>query len=204
MTDTIPGYPLQWPAGWKRTGRAFRTRAAFSSHGRRLSIADGRERVLLALDRMGIATDDVVVSSMVPLRLDGMPRSNVSEPFDSGAAVYWIDGRERRCMAVDRYERVADNLAAIAATLDAMRAIERHGGAEILNRAFTGFAALPGVQRAPWWQVLGLAGGPMTIHDAREAYRRLAAEHHPDRGGDAGRMAEVNAAWAAAQQELIT
>ena len=38
-------------------------------------------------------------------------------------------------MAIDAYTRTADNLAAVAATLEAMRAIERHGGAQILERA---------------------------------------------------------------------
>jgi len=46
-------------------------------------------------------------------------------------------------MAIDIYDTVAGNLAAVAATLDAMRAIERHGGAQILKRAFQGFKALP-------------------------------------------------------------
>ena len=42
--------------------------------------------------------------------------------------------------------------------------------------------------------VLGLAEG-CDEGEARAAYRRLALECHPDRGGDAGRMATVNAAW---------
>jgi hypothetical protein len=60
-------------------------------------------------------------------------------------------------MAIDQYDRVEHNLAAIAATLDAMRAIKRHGGAEILDRAFTGFTALPAPMAGgkPWRQVLG-------------------------------------------------
>lgn len=84
------------------------------------------------------------------------------------------------CMAIDRYDRVADNLAAIAATLDAMRAIERHGGAEILNRAFTGFAALPDQASDAWWIVLGVpwdASRPV-IDDA---YRHLRSVYHPDK-----------------------
>jgi hypothetical protein len=69
-------------------------------------------------------------------------------------AVYWIKtGRKQmKCMAIDRYGRVADNMAAIAATIEAMRAIERHGSAEILERAFLGFQALPEPEQ--WWQVL--------------------------------------------------
>lgn len=92
--------------------------------------------------------------------------------------------------------RVRDNLAAIAATLEAMRAIERHGGAQILERAFTGFAALtaPGKN---WWDVLE------TRPDATRAiieanFRRLAHDRHPDRGGDHDKMSELNEARDAA------
>jgi hypothetical protein len=95
-------------------------------------------------------------------------------------------------MAIDRYERVADNLAAIAATLEAMRAIERHGGAEILDRAFTGFAALPAPEQP--WQTLGLETSRPTRDQVEEAHRRLAMKHHPDRGGDHDAMARINAA----------
>ena len=100
--------------------------------------------------------------------------------------------------AVDRYLKVADNLAAIAATLDAMRAIERHGGAAILDRAFTGFAALPAptVGQRDWWTVLGIprVSSPDEI---RQAYRRLSKLLHPDRqaeGGSHDAMAELNKA----------
>ena len=201
---TIPAYPLAWPAGWKRTMR--RAEARFSTKGgrwstsraRSLTVADGVQRVREQLDRMGML-DDCVISTNLQLRLEGLPRSNQSEPADPGVAVYWRDAAGTRCMAIDRYDRVADNLAAVAATLGAMRAIERHGGAEILERAFTGFTALPapGASRE-WWEVLGVPR-TATREDARAAYRRLAAQHHPDKGGDAARMAEINRAWDEAQ-----
>lgn len=64
-------------------------------------------------------------------------------------------------MAIDQYYRVEENLAAIAATLDAMRAIERHGGAQILDRASTGFAALqaPMAVARSWREMFGFALG---------------------------------------------
>jgi hypothetical protein len=83
-------------------------------------------------------------------------------------------------------------LAAIAATLDAMRAIERHGGAAILDRAFTGFTALPSPEQP--WQTLGLDTSRPTKDQVEDAYRRLAMRHHPDRGGDASEMARINRA----------
>lgn len=205
MSEAIQAYPLQWPAGWPRKERHQRTRAKFSKgekqysadyssswmRAKELTIMDGIKRVLGELGRMGIARDDIVISSNVPTRLDGLPRGDARVPDDPGVAVYWRKGKNTRCMAIDRYDRVADNLAAIAATLEAMRAIERHGGAEILDRAFTGFVALPAPEQ--WFQVLGV-GANASRTEIEAAHRRLAMEHHPDRGGDGDQMARINTA----------
>lgn len=44
------------------------------------------------------------------------------------------------------------------------------------------------------WQVLGVTPG-CDIETARQAYRALAKEHHPDRGGDAQQFRLVREAW---------
>jgi len=51
------------------------------------------------------------------------------------------------------------------------------------------------------FDVLGLQASA-TLDDVRGARRRLAAEHHPDRGGDVQRMQEVNVAFDAAVADL--
>lgn len=187
-------YPLAWPTGWKRMPSYQRKDAAFKRNGKGLSVFDGVQRVMDELQRLGVHADDVIVSTNLQTRLDGLPRSNQANPGDPGVCVYWQKSPKdpMRCMAVDRYTTVQDNLAAVAATLEAMRSIERHGGAAILDRAFTGFAALPApvVGRRDWWTVLEL---PSTASQAeiREAFNRLAREHHPDRGGTDERMAEI-------------
>jgi len=204
---TANAFPLAWPPGWKRT--AERTRAKFTKKGRGslkdaagnyqgwdsnkpLTISQATERVRAELRRFGVADADLIISTNLKLRLDGLPRSDLGNPADPGAAVYWTKGKEgQRCMAVDRYERVADNLAAIAATLDAMRAIERHGGALILDRAFAGFKSLPAPEQP--WQVLGLSSHA-TKEEVDRAYKRLAFENHPDRGGDEQQMMRINRA----------
>ena len=186
-------YPLQWPEGWKRMQSYQRKTATFSRQGKALTVFDGVQRVLDELQRLGVHQDDVIVSTNLQTRLDGLPRSNQARPGDPGVCVYWKPAKSpMRCMAVDRYDEVQDNLAAVAATLEAMRSIERHGGAAILDRAFTGFAALPAPAggKREWWTVLEL---PSTASQAeiREAFNRLAREHHPDRGGTDERMAEI-------------
>jgi hypothetical protein len=199
---SVQSYPLTWPEGWKRTTVNNRKRAAFNrkevvhtggpvptswNKSKALSVRDGTVRVIGELARMGVADYNLIISTNVPLRLDGMPRSDQAEPSDPGVAVYWRakENTPMRCMAVDRYDRVADNLAAIAATLEAMRAIERHGGAEILNRAFLGFAALPEKASQSWRLQLGFKEDAAVTADAvKAAFRALAHQHHPDKGGD--------------------
>jgi len=208
-------YPLSWPEGWKRA--KYRVHASFNKtrpdkvnergeriyQGKaRLAVSDAVQRVLAELSRMGIKDDDIIISTNVPLRLDGLPRSD-QEPGDPGVAVYWQKkGQNMRCMAIDQYWRVADNLAAIAATLDAMRAIERHGGAEILNRAFLGFAALPEKASQPWREVLGVIEAQPTMDAIETRFRALAQVHHPDKGGDRETFEAIVRARDAARLEI--
>lgn len=197
MNPTTPTrHPLHWPIGWKRFAPVQRRTASFSQYKKSLTVYDGVRRVLRELERMGIAEPDVIVSTDVRTRLDGLPRSGEPKPADPGAAVYWQPaGLPMRCMAIDRYDEVADNLAAIAATLEAMRSIERHGGAAILDRAFAGFDALPapGAPRQ-WWEVLGVPRSS-SVDEITHAYRRLRSQHHPDRGGAAAEFDAVERAY---------
>lgn len=199
-------YPLTWPEGWKRTAVADRRHGRFGKRDTRhtptysysvqanITVFQAMERVLDELNRLGVSQDDVIVSTNLQTRLDGLPRSGQSKPADPGVAIYWqLPGKPMRCMAIDRYLNVEDNIAAIAATLDAMRSIERHGGASVLDRAFTGFTALPAPHERSWWEILGVPQDA-SRRDVMVAYRRLASENHPDRGGSAERMAAINRA----------
>lgn len=196
MTE-LAAYPLTWPSGWPRTAQ--RKRASFTKYKSRLSVHDGLQRVLKELVSFKVRRDDVLISTNIRTRLDGSPRSDQPEPGDPGVAVYWEDAVGTKVMAIDRYDRVADNLAAIAATLEAMRAIERHGGGQILERAFTGFTALPAPRTC--WEVLGIAP---TNDGQRVAarFKELLKQHHPDNGGDTVRMAEIIEARDVAMEKI--
>ncbi len=212
----ISRYPLCWPSGWKRAqqrrnAKFLSTSVSYVEGGIRraaqkpVTINDATNRILVELGRLGVKNvrDDVVISTNLPLNLEGRPRGDKGEPSDPGVAVYWERKGVAQCMAIDQYTRVADNLAAVAATLEALRAIERHGGAEILNRAFTGFAALP--ERAgisSWRDILGLGEGRVTLADVEAAFRKLAFDLHPDRGGDANAFVLLNQARENARREL--
>ena len=194
-----PAYPLQWPA--TRPRKTARRTSKFSSNGSRLTVAVGLARLKDELGRLGARYP--VVSSNVELRRDGLPLSGRPEPHDPGVAVYFQLAGRPHCMPCDTYDRVADNIAAIAAHIEATRAITRYGVASV-EQMFAGFAALPSPEHErPWREILGLHREPhVSLAMVEENYRRLARERHPDQGGSDAMMAELNHARMAARAEL--
>lgn len=194
MSEPIQAYPLAWPSGWKRVPSYARKQAQFIGRDKAyINVTEGVRRVLAELDRLGVKEDDVVISSNIRPTLSGRASESTGKVEDPGVCVYWkTKAAQRNCIAIDRYTGIAGNLGAIAATLEAMRAIERHGGAEILDRAFTGFTALPAPEQ--WFTILGCSANA-TREQIETAYRALAMKYHPDRpGGNAGEMSRINTA----------
>src|SRR4029077_9617164 len=126
---------------------------------------------------LGVREGDAIISTDSKVRIDGLPYSGQREPENPGVAVYWKRGKELqpKAMAIDQYTRVADNLAAIAATLSAIRAIERHGGAIIMERAFLGFQCLP--MPNTWRSILHFSDDSNpTLSAVKEQFRHLAKD----------------------------
>lgn len=209
----VDAYPLTWPLGWPRTAAHQRIDGRFSKRERRyfqsgaqytanarVTIAEGVKRIMAEIQaftrsghRWRIDPDAVVISSNLRTRRDGLPASGQRQPDDPGVAVYFeLDGKPQ-CVPCDAYTTVEQNLAAVAATLSALRALERHGSG-IMERAFTGFEALPHLPDEPWWAVLGVpeTASEMVV-DAQ--YRRLRSQHHPDKGGDAAQFHRIQKAY---------
>lgn len=100
----------------------------------------------------------------------------------------------QRCIAVDRYPKVEDNLQAIHHVLEARRTEMRHGGLHIVRQTFKCFVALPAPEGAkPWRDILGLQG-PVNKQQINDAYRNLAKAAHPDGGGSKEAMATLSRA----------
>lgn len=198
--EAIDNFPLAWPAGWTRCTDRKRSRFATSKglpqgsgvRYREITIADGVQRVMRELYALDVPY--CIISTNIKPTLTGTPHgAGGGQIIDPGAAVYWKAPRTgaQRCIAVDLYDRVADNLAAIAATLEAMRAIKRHGGAAILERAFTGFKALPAPEQ--WFEILELGNQQASEAEIEAAFIRLAKAAHPDTpNGNHNAMVRLN------------
>lgn len=208
MSDEVTRYPLHWPLGFSRTPAGERKRANFAkrtreagksySTTRAVTVSEGVKRVQNELCRFsklgkpwrtGWDPRDCgcIISTNIQVRLDGLPRSDRGEPADPGVAVYFELDDKDLVLCCDKWDRVADNLAAIAATLDAMRGLERWGVTEV-SRAFDGFAQLPAPGESTaaqtCWTVLGIQpSATYRPDDIEKAFRTRAMTCHPDRPG---------------------
>lgn len=190
----IESFPLCWPDGWPRKMPHQRVHASY-----RVTLASA-SRALMHELKLFPSVRDIVISSNVPARQDGLPLSGQAEPKDPGVAAYWTDSKRRpRVVAIDCWRTVRDNMRAVGLAVQALRAFERTGAVEVVERAFAGFARLPA--GGDHWSTLGLARGS-TLEQIQNRYRDLAREHHPDRGGSAERFHAVTQAMQAAIREV--
>lgn len=190
--EALTSYPICWPPGKVRIPSGRRRSSQFKAR----AFGQIREELLTELNRMGAR--EVIVSSDIPSRDDGLPYAEFREPRDPGMAVYFKRRGKPYVIACDSYWK---NMRAIAATLEALRSVERHASTEMMEQAFTGFAALPAhAAEASWWDVLGVTPQATGIEIER-AHEALALKHHPDRGGSHDQMARINAARDVAMSE---
>ena len=182
----IEAYPLSWPDGWPR-------RKSYARNKSRYEVTFLKARDELARQLKLAGARNVVISTNVPLRRDGIPLAGQREPEDPGVAVYWDDkNRKPKVIACDVWKTVRENLRAVGLAVENLRGLERTGATELLERAFAGFARLPEAQDC--WTILGVARGSAK-ECISERFRELARQHHPDRGGDSQTMARINAAY---------
>lgn len=185
-------YPLCWPDGVARTPASKRRRSAFKVTLPR-AVADLKDSLRLFGADTGSPVSGAVISSNVTL--------GHNRPEDPGVAVYFHWDGAQRCIAVDRFPRVEDNVRAIYYVLEARRQEMRYGGLQIVRAAFKGFAALPPPARN-WRDVLGLSPGA-GLDEVEAAFREKARQAHPDApGGSPAAMHALVEARAAARAEL--
>jgi hypothetical protein len=191
-------FPLCWPEGWPRTQASSREHGIFRTN----SVYDVINKADGLLEELRkTKADGIIVSTSVPLRRDGLPLSKPPVDGDPGAAVYFKKNGKDFVIACDRFTTVESNLRAITLTLSALRGIDRWGSSVMLERLFTGFAALP--SRKSWNEVLGVPRSASS-KEVQAAYRLLAGRNHPDKGGDPDTFTQIVRAYEDYQSEVTS
>lgn len=200
--DILNVYPLKWPAGRPRSVE--RKSSLFRHDGRSMTWTAARDRLRDQLDAMtkrghNWRTTNIVLTCNIRFTLSGARDRNLSrrEPDDTGVALYFDLDERPHVLACDRWDTVQDNIAAIAAHIDALRGQERWGVAD-LRQAFAGHIALP--RAAAWWEVLKISPDA-TIEQINAAYRAAAKTAHPNAGGDRAEWDRLSAAYEQAKQQ---
>jgi hypothetical protein len=183
----IEAYPLQWPEGWSRTQSWKRQPGKFDT-----TLGKARDGLLAEIKRLG--GRHPVISSNLKLRQDGLPYATQPKLDDPGIAVYFDYKTKPMCFACDRYSKQEANLRAIELTIAALRGIERWGASDMIERAFTGFAAIGHQQPDHWSDVLGVSRNA-TPEEIRSAWLRLRSVNHPDKGGSSSEFQRINDAY---------
>lgn len=194
-------YPLTWPDGWPRTKGYKRKSSKF-----KCTLAQARDGVLKEVEKLAKWKTTPVLSSDLMLRQDGLPyaRQRTSD-LDPGVALYWVAKNGKpMVIACDVFDRLEHNMRAIQRTLEALRGIERWGASHLLERAYSGFLALPPspTEYFLWHEVLGLRRHADTAA-VKEKYRTLCARFHPDAKGegDGEKYHRIQMAWQAFKRE---
>ena len=222
-TSTDQRYPLHWPAHIPRTPVHQRKQSQFGRPSRReadygrtqpggghayryiparnYSMEEASDTLTAELRKLGASA--VVLSTNVELRLDGLPYSGRKAPADCGAVCYFTLRGRKVAMPCDRWNRVEDNVYAIAKHIEAMRGQERWG-VGTSDQAFGGYAAIPaqcGTSGEGWWDVLKVPAHTPT-EAVQAAWRARVQETHPDKpGGSASEFERVMKAWNSFKEE---
>jgi len=199
----ITRYPICWPDNVARTAPHERRPALFTPK----TVSSSVQLVLQEINRLNhrawdYADEDVIISTNIRLKLDGLPRSAEPEPADTGAAVFFklrfFRGRQEfkrhTVLTCDRWTRVSWNLYAIAKDIEAQRARSRWGCTSV-EQAFHGYLAIPERCGGPsWWATLGVMPDA-TADQIKAAFLTLAKTRHPDKGGDAKQWDQLRIAY---------
>jgi hypothetical protein len=193
-------YPLQWPEGWERTPEHKRRKSRYN-----VPEAKARNQLLKSIKLLG--GNVAIISTNITLRLDGLPYANQRTPEDPGVAVYWVREGKQEVMACDRWQKPWENMRAIYHAIEGLRAMERAGATQIMERAFQAFQLPAGDSngkqpRRHWRVVLGFPAHTPTPEETKNRFRERAVKLHPDVGGDIEAFKELEQAYREALGEL--
>jgi hypothetical protein len=121
------------------------------------------------------------------------------------AAFLTVDTHSRRLTPLHECSLELKEGYAIAKTIENLRGIERWGASDMMERAFTGFLALPEKASEPWRGVLGFGvNDHLTLAIVESRFRELVRKWHPDvDGGDRDTFEAITGAREQASNELV-
>lgn len=189
-------FPLSWPLGYKRT-----TNRKPSSFKQSMD----RSQQFLQEEVRRLGGTGLIVSTNLPIRNDGGIYAAYMDKLidDPGVAIFFKFKGKTITMCCDQYRRVWENIYALGKGIEALRGMDRWGVSEFLERAFTGFTALPPAQSSvTWYQVLEVPE-KASANVIKESYRQLVKIYHPDNSstGDAEKFVRIQAAYEEAKQK---
>lgn len=185
--------PLDWPEGQLRTETQDTARF-------KVSFDKALQGLRRELRLMGATS--VCVSTNLELARDGWPdpRSKLKRN-DPGVSVYWMLGGKMHVIACDAWDRVEDNLHAVALTLSADRGKARWRCSGVLDRSIAAYLALPApTPKTPWWEILGVRKDD-PLPEIEMIWKARVRAAHPDQGGSHDRITELNRAIEDARKE---
>lgn len=194
--NNIEAYPLCWPVAYSRTVDPIKSK---------FKTTLGKARDYLTSEIGRLKANDLILSTNIPTKQNGelyadWQRYRID---DHGVAVYFTYKGKQVCLCCDKYERIYENVHAIARTIEALRQIDRDGVSDFLDHTFTGFQALPEkseIFTKSVWEILGLSAQPTSVDIVHSAYKNMAKILHPDKGGSNEAFSELSQAYQQALQ----
>lgn len=184
-----------WPKGVPRTPTVERTSSKF-----KVTLGGAVAGLQEELGLWGASF--LTIGTALSIGASGRPVF-VNRPLEDPAAAVQFD-RDGKPVTFhcDRFIDPRSNIRAIGKTLENLRAIERYGASQVLERMFSGLLALPAPgPAADHWQILGVL--PYATEDeVRNAFKQRARDLHPDNGGSADGFVKLQAAKEQALREI--
>jgi hypothetical protein len=187
-------YPLQWPDGWERTPMHERKKSRYS-----VTPSTAMQNLRDSVRKLG--GDAAIMSSNLDVGVRGVARvGNPTLLADPGVAIHWARNGKVEVMACDHWRTPWENMQAIHKAIEGLRAMERAGATQIVERAFHAFV-LP--KPETWRDVLGIEEGfcPSKKYLHRTVREALLVAH-PDRRGNEADFKRIEKAGAEARKEL--
>lgn len=179
----IESYPLYWPENWPRSRKKEWSR--FKS-----TFGAACKNLISEIEKLG--GRNIILSTNIPLRNDGLPYASAKEPDDSGIAIYFKYKKQNMVFACDTYIKTWENIVAVKKTIEALRGIKRWRASDMLERAFKGFVALE--DKSTDWQSILELGEEITLKHAEFNYKNLRSKYHPDKVDDSEMFMKIQTA----------